>query len=126
MILLALGMAFALLFNTMTVNVLERQRELATMRAVGASRRRLGGQLALEGFITWLVALIPGMVLGYLVAVQVGKVFSNELINFTIKINPSTYVITAVGILLTMLVASWPAFRRISRMNLAEATKILT
>jgi putative ABC transport system permease protein len=126
MVILALAMAFALLFNTMTVNVLERQRELATMRAIGTSRRRLGGQLALEGFITWLLALLPGMILGYLLAVQVGKAFSSELFNFPIVINPRTYVITAIGILLTMIVASWPAFRRISRMNLAEATKILT
>jgi len=126
MFVLALTMAFALLFNTMTVNVLERQRELATMRALGASRRQLGGQLALEGFITWLLALLPGMLLGYLLAVQVGKAFSSELFNFPIVINPRTYAITAIGILLTMIVASWPAFRRISRMNLAEATKILT
>jgi putative ABC transport system permease protein len=126
MVFLALAMAFALLFNTMTVSVLERQRELATMRAIGAGRHRLVGQLALESLITWLLALIPGMVLGYLLAVQVGKVFSSELFNFTIVILPRTYIITALGILLTMLVASWPAFRRISRMNLAEATKILT
>ncbi len=126
MVILALAMAFALLFNTMTVSVLERQRELATMRAIGAGRRRLVGQLALESLITWLLALIPGMVLGYLLAVQVGKVFSSELFNFTIVILPRTYAITALGILLTMLLASWPAFRRISRLNLAEATKILT
>jgi len=35
--------AFSILFNTMMVNVLEQQRELATMRSIGAS----GGRIAL-------------------------------------------------------------------------------
>jgi putative ABC transport system permease protein len=126
MIALALLMSFALLFNAMTVTVLERQRELATMRAIGARRSHLAGQLFLETTVTWLLALIPGIILGYLVAVQVGKSFSSELFQFTIIIAPITFVVTAIGILVTMLVASYPAFRRVSHLNLAEATKMLT
>jgi putative ABC transport system permease protein len=126
MIALALLMSFALLFNAMTVTVLERQRELATMRAIGARRSHLAEQLFLETTVTWLLALIPGIILGYLVAVQVGKSFSSELFQFTIIIAPITFVVTAIGILVTMLVASYPAFRRVSHLNLAEATKMLT
>jgi putative ABC transport system permease protein len=126
MVTLALLMSFALLFNAMTVNVLERQRELATMRAIGARRSNLAGQLAMETTVTWLLALIPGIILGYLVAVQVGKSFSSDLFQFTIVIAPITFVATAIGILVVMLAASYPAFRRVSRLNLAEATKILT
>ncbi|GMQ78092.1 MAG: ABC transporter permease [Anaerolineae bacterium] len=125
MVVLALVMAFALLFNAMTVSVLERQRELATMRAIGAPRGSIAQLLAMEIIITWLIALIPGMVLGYYVAVQVGKSFSSELFVFNIVINPATFIVTAIGILITMLLAAWPAFRRINRLNLAEATKIL-
>ena len=53
----AVVMAFALLFNTMTVNVLERQRELATMRAVGKGRRKDDRFIALgrEDVILWLL-----------------------------------------------------------------------
>ncbi len=121
----AVAMSFALLFNTMTVNVLEQQRELATMRSVGASHRRIGALMTTENIILWALTLIPGLLMGYWVALQMGKAFESDLFTFDIIINPSSYAITAVGILLTMVLASLPAIRRINRLNLAEATKNL-
>lgn len=126
MLLFALAMAAALIFNAMTVNVLERQRELATMRAIGAGGRRIAAEIAAENVILWLLALIPGLLLGRWVAIQMGEAFSAELFSFSIVIYPASYVITAVGILATMLVGALPAIRRVNRLDLAEATKILT
>jgi putative ABC transport system permease protein len=122
----AVVMAFALLFNTMTVNVLERERELATMRAVGSGRGMIALLLSTESVMLWALATIPGLLLGYLVAMQMGNAFQSDLFNFTIVINPITYIATAVGILLTMIVAAFPAIRRVNRLNLAEATKVLS
>lgn len=121
----AVAMAFALLFNTMTVNVLEQQRELATMRAVGTGDGRITWQLTMENTILWLFSLLPGLLLGYLVTLQLGKAFQSDIFSLQIHILPSTYFLTALGILATMLLAALPAIRRISRLNLAEATKIL-
>jgi putative ABC transport system permease protein len=126
MLFFALAMSFALIFNAMTVNVLERQRELATMRAIGTGSARVMRQLLAENVILWLLVLLPGMVLGYWMAQQIGDTFSAEFFSFEIVINPLSYAITAAGILLTMLLATWPAARRINHLNLAEATKVLT
>ncbi|MHB1415918.1 MAG: ABC transporter permease [Chloroflexota bacterium] len=122
----ALAMAFALLFNAMTVNVLERQREFATMRAVGAGWRRITLMLSGESLILWVLTLIPGLVLGWLVAMQMGAAFSSDLLSFQIVIYPASYALTAIGILLTMLLAALPAIRRVNGLNLAESTKVLT
>ncbi len=126
MLLFALAMSFALLFNAVTVNVLERQRELATMRAIGTSGGQIARQIMAENSILWLLTLIPGLLLGTWVAVQMGAAFSAELFSFKIVISPTSYVITALGILATMLLAAIPAIRRINHLNLAEATKVLT
>ena len=122
----AVGMAFAVLFNTMTVNVLERQRELATMRAIGTPVARIGWMIALESMVLWLLALIPGLLLGWYTTVALARSFSTELFTMSAYIAPRSYIIAALGILLTMLLASRPAIRRIGRLNLAEATKMLT
>lgn len=121
----ALAMAFALLFNTMTVNVLERRREFATMRSVGAGRGRIAMLVSVESFLLWLIALAPGMVLGWLATRQLVAAFDSDLFTFRTVVTFRGFLITSLGILLTMLLAALPAIRRVNRLNLGEATKIL-
>lgn len=125
MMAVAVAMAFALLFNAMTVSVLERRREFATMRSIGSGTCRIAALLFAENLILWLVTLAPGLLLGHWMALQVGRAFSADLFTFPIAVAPSSYVFTAAGILLTMLLATLPAIRQVSRLNLAEATKVL-
>jgi putative ABC transport system permease protein len=125
MMAVAVVMAFALLFNAMTVSVLERKREFATMRSIGSGTGRIAALLFTENLILWLVTLPPGLLLGHWMAMQVGTAFSADLFTFNIVVAPSTYVFTAVGILLTMLLATLPAIRQVNRLDLAEATKVL-
>jgi putative ABC transport system permease protein len=122
----SLLMAFALLFNAMTVGVLERRREFATMRSLGTGRRWIALLLFAENLILWLFTLIPGLLLGYLMAQVMGSAFNTDLFTFKVVIAPLTYVVAGLGILLTMLLATLPAIRRVNRLNLAEATKVLT
>jgi putative ABC transport system permease protein len=125
MMAVAVAMAFALLFNAMTVSVLERKREFATMRSIGSGTGRIAALLFTENLILWLVTLPPGLLLGHWMALQVGTSFSADLFTFNIVVAPTTYIFTAAGILLTMLLATLPAIRQVHRLNLAEATKVL-
>jgi putative ABC transport system permease protein len=126
MMAVAVLMAFALLFNTMTVSVLERKREFATMRSIGSGTGRIAALLFTENLILWLVTLPLGLLLGHWMALQVGTAFNADLFTFSIVVLPSTYVYTAAGILLTMVLATLPAIRQVNRLNLAEATKVMT
>ncbi len=125
MMAVAVAMAFALLFNAMTVNVLERKREFATMRSIGSSTGLIAALLFAENLILWLITLLPGLLLGHWMAMQVGTSFSADLFTFNIVVAPATYVFTALGILLIMLLATLPAIRQVSHLDLAEATKVV-
>ncbi|MBN2085751.1 MAG: ABC transporter permease [Anaerolineales bacterium] len=125
MMAVAITMAFALLFNAMMVTVLERKREFATMRSIGSEIRRIAMLLVTENLLLWLLTLAPGLLLGHWMALQVGTAFSVDLFTFRIVLAPSTYVFTAAGIFLTMILATLPAIRRVSNLNLAEATKVM-
>ncbi len=120
-----LAMSFALLFNTMTINVMEQQRELATMRSLGTSRGRIAALLTYENLIIWLLALVPGLLLGYWTTYRIAKTFETDIFSMSVYIGKSDYLLTALGILATMILAALPAIRRVNRVNLAEATKIL-
>ena len=119
-------LAFALLFNTMTVSVLERQREFATMRAIGTSGSRISWLIAAESLILWALTVLPGLFLGWLVAYYAVGTFISDLFVFYLKIKPLSYLLSGVGILVVMLLSALPAIRHVNRLKLAEAIKMIT
>jgi putative ABC transport system permease protein len=123
----ALMIAGAVIFNTMTVNVLERQREIATMRALGQNRGRLSGMITLENMLIGLLSLLPGLALGSLATYYLFQVFGSAAsFNLPSYIAPQTYLIVSALIFATALLSQVPAVRRVNRMDLAEATKVMT
>jgi len=122
----AIVMAFALLFNAMTINVLEREREIATMRAIGADGGRIARLIQVEIGLMWLVTLIPGLLMGWWATAQFLTTFNSELFTFTIHISPLSFALTALGILVTMILSALPAIRHLNRLDLAQATKMIT
>ena len=65
-ILLAFGfaMAAAVIYNTFTANILERTREIATMRTIGEDNARLAAMVTIENVFLALAAVPLGVWLG--------------------------------------------------------------
>ena len=66
--LLAVAVVIALIgvANTLSLSVIERRRESATLRAIGLTRGQLRGMLAIEGVLIAGVGAVLGIVLGLL------------------------------------------------------------
>jgi putative ABC transport system permease protein len=64
--LLAAAVVIALIgvANTLSLSVIERRRESATLRAIGMSRAQLRGSLAVEGMLVAVVGAVLGSALG--------------------------------------------------------------
>jgi putative ABC transport system permease protein len=119
--------AAAVIFNTMTVNVLEREREIATMRALGQSRGRLQGMITVENLLVGLLALVPGLALGVASTYYLFQMFSTSGdFYLPFYIAPLSYGIVILLIFGTALLSQLPAMRRANRMDLGEATKVMT
>ena len=116
--------AFAV-FNTVTLNVTERSRELATMRTLGFSKRQVNTLITIESLVTGVVGMALGFVLGYAIeAYLVGQMSTLDW-NMDIIIKPSTFVIVGVITLAVLLVSQVPGLRALHKRNLADATKEL-
>src|SRR5665647_2431651 len=63
---MAFAMGFAIIFSMITVNLLERGREIATIRTLGAGRGMIFSFLTVETATVVVAALIPGILLGRL------------------------------------------------------------
>jgi putative ABC transport system permease protein len=72
---IALIVGSFVIFNTLSMTVAQRVRELATLRTLGASRKQVFRSVLLEGFVTGLVAAIVGLLLGLLIAKGLNALF---------------------------------------------------
>jgi putative ABC transport system permease protein len=124
-IMLAFGVAlgFAIIFNTITINTLERRRELATMRTIGAGVGRLGAMLTVENVLMGLLGLVVGLPLGYLISLYFASLYQNELFDMPTVIYTRTYGIASLGALLVLLLAEVPSVRFLRRLDLPAAVR---
>jgi putative ABC transport system permease protein len=119
-------MFVAIVFNTMTVNVLERERETATMRTLGSSHFSVATMLLSEGLAFSLLAIAPGLILGTWVSSYLVQAFNSEFLTMSFHMFTRTYVLVSALVVATALLSTVPSIRYCMRMNLAEATKVLT
>jgi putative ABC transport system permease protein len=107
--------AVFIIFNTFTVLVAQRTRELALLRALGASRRQVLSSVVIEAAIVGLVSGIIGIGLGLLVADGLRAllgVFGGSFDTVSLQLRTRTIIVSLlVGGLATMLAAIVPAIR---------------
>jgi len=121
----AFTMAFVVVYNTFTTNILERLREIATMRTIGEDRWHLALMITLENMILAMAGVPLGLWLGQRTTIELFKSFSSEAYTMRAFIYTSTYFWVVACILVVLLLSEIPPIRRIFRLDLAEATKIL-
>jgi putative ABC transport system permease protein len=112
----ALFVGTFLILNTFSIIVAQRTRELALMRAMGASRRQMVGSVLLEAVVIGILAsalgLLAGIGVGAGLAYLFGHMGGSNLQLAGIGV-PAAAVIGsfAVGILITVVAALLPALR---------------
>jgi len=116
-------MAFAVVFNISSLNILERNRELATMRTIGMSMRKITVLVLLENALLGLIGIAIGLFLGNYLAKYFFSFFTSDLFVVEAVTYLSTYILGIVVIFVILLISSIPALRYVSRLNLARTVK---
>ncbi|MDQ1586094.1 MAG: putative transport system permease protein [Actinomycetota bacterium] len=111
----ALFVGAFIIFNTFTMLVAQRTRELALMRALGASRNQVTRSVLVEAVVIGALSSVIGLLVGIGVAALLKAVFGAvgaELPSGPTVIATRTVIVSfAVGILVTALAAFMPARR---------------
>jgi len=104
-----------LILNTFSMLVAQRTRELALLRAIGASRRQVTSSLLGEALVVGLIGATLGFVAGIGVAYAIQALFTAIGLDVSaggLVIQPRTVVIAyVVGVVVTVLAAWAPAWR---------------
>jgi len=123
MLLFGGAMAFALIFNIISVNVSERSSEFASMRANGLSHRRVAGLIVGETFLLTAMGIVPGLIAGYAAAVAFMSSFSTD--QFPIGVTMRWFVFA--GAIAAMFVVAGlsllPAVRAVKRIDVSQVVR---
>jgi len=109
---LAVIVAFGVVYNSARIALSERSRELATLRVVGFRLAEVRTVLIGELGILVLCALPVGLLFGRGLAIFIMSSFSTETVRMPILINPATYSIAVI----VVLTAAITSFALVSRM----------
>ncbi len=115
--------AFGIVYNSARISLSERQRELATLRVLGFSRREVGGVLVGELVILTLAALPLGLVLGSFGASAILAGVNTETVRLPLILRPSNYAFAAAVIVLATAGSAALACRRLNQLDLVGVLK---
>jgi putative ABC transport system permease protein len=121
----ALFVGAFLVFNALSMTILERTRELGMLRALGSTRAMIARSVIAEALILGLLGSVLGVLFGYGMAKGLvhlfGRAFLFEIT--TLALSPFALVSAiTVGVAVTVLAALYPALRA-GRVSPVEAMR---
>lgn len=112
---IALLVGSFIIANTFQILVAQRTRELALLRALGASRRQVLGSVLLEAGVVGLVASVLGILTGIGLAVGITALLNAtgvDLPSSGLVVSPATVILgLVIGLVVTVVAAIWPAIK---------------
>jgi putative ABC transport system permease protein len=112
---IALFVGAFVIFNTLSITVVQRTREFATLRTVGASRRQVLGSVILEALVIGLLASVIGLFAGLGLAVGLNELFIALNLDLpqteTVFATRTIVVSLLVGTVITLIAGLLPALR---------------
>jgi len=116
-VLLALSIVVSLfgIVNTLALAIVERTREIGTLRAMGMTRRQVSRMIRIESQITALIGAVIGIVVGVALAALATLALSTWNLTFSLPL--STLVVLLVVALFAGRVAGRAPARRAARLD---------
>lgn len=116
-------MGFAIIYNTTVINIMERRRELASLKVLGYSAREVENTILRENIMTGIISIIPGILFGGFMCRFLAGMFSNEIFALEVVISPRTYIIAVLSIFLFAVLAQHANRKSISGLDMVEVLK---
>ncbi len=115
--------AIGVVYNGARITLVERSRELATLRVIGFTRAEVSGILLGELGVQLLLAIPLGWLLGWSLALGVIQGVDAELFRFPLMISPRTYLFATAVVVVAGLLTALSVRRKVDRLDLVEVLK---
>lgn len=119
----AVAIAGAVMYNSARISFSERAWEMASLRILGYGVGTAFELLFVDIGLQVLIALIPGLALGYWLSYLSTHFIHNDTFIFPLVFNLKTYAAGVLVLLLTFAVSGFFLYRNVIRLDFSEALK---
>ncbi len=123
MLAFGLAMGTAIVFNTTTINLWERKKELSILMVLGLATSAIKRLILWENAFVGAAGAVIGVPLGLWVAWLFATSYSTELMQLPFVIYPRTYILTFLVVFLQLWMSQAIALRGLERWDLVETIK---
>ena len=116
-------LAVIVLYNLTNININERIREIATIKVLGFNALETASYVFKENMALTVMGSLLGLPLGYLLLEFVMSQIKIDFCWFDARVTWMSYVLSVVLTLLSSLVVDVIFYRKLDRINMAEALK---
>jgi putative ABC transport system permease protein len=120
---LAIIVAFGVVYNSARIALSERGRDLATLRVVGFTQREVGSVLLGELTLLVLAALPFGLLFGRGLATLIISAISTETVRLPLIILPRTYSTAVLVVLAAAAACFWVVSRMLQKLDMVGVLK---
>lgn len=120
---LAVIVAFGVVYNSARIALSERSRELATLRVVGFTQGEVAKVLVGELSMLVLMALPVGLIFGKYLTVYLMSTFSTETVRMPLSILPSTYAMAVTVVAGAALLSFVTVTRLLNQLDMVSVLK---
>jgi len=119
----AVIIAFGVVYNNARIALIERGRELASLRVLGFTRAEISYILLGELGVLTLIAIPLGLWLGYWMCYYIAQTLQNDLYRVPVILIPSTYAFAVTVVLISAVLSGLVVRRRLDQLDLIAVLK---
>lgn len=123
LIMLSATLLIAVLYNIATINIFERQRELATLKVLGFNNKEVKKLIFNENYIISIFGIIIGLPLGTWLGGYLIEASSTDAYSIPYVVEFKSYVITIILTLIFTVITNMALMRKIKAINMLEVLK---
>ena len=116
-------LAFVVLYNLNTINITERQRELATLKVLGFYDPEVGAYVYRENILLTLIGAGAGCILGKILHRFIIETVEVDSVMFGRNIDPSSFLYALLFTILFSLIINGVMYFKLRKIDMVESLK---
>ncbi len=117
------ALALTVIYNLTNINIIERNKEIASLKVLGYHKREVSGYVFKETFILTTMGVLVGLIAGVLLTVFIISAISSLEMTIGLMINWYTYFIAILVTYLFLGMVDFVMYFKLKRISMAESLK---